>query len=80
MTERTVTHATFCIERTYAASPRRVFSRVELLEEVWGSSGEWQSPATVTEHVRRLRLKLEADRDRPRWIRTVRGVGYRFEP
>ena len=62
------------------ASPRRVFSRVELLEEVWGSSGEWQSPATVTEHVRRLRLKLEADRDRPRWIRTVRGVGYRFEP
>jgi two-component system phosphate regulon response regulator PhoB len=62
------------------ASPRRVFSRVELLEQVWGSSGEWQSPATVTEHIRRLRLKLEADRDRPRWIRTVRGVGYRFEP
>ena len=61
-------------------SPRRVFSRVELLQQVWGSSGEWQSPATVTEHIRRLRLKLEADRDRPRWIRTVRGVGYRFEP
>jgi two-component system phosphate regulon response regulator PhoB len=62
------------------AAPRRVFSRVELLEQVWGSSGEWQSPATVTEHIRRLRLKLETDRERPRWIRTVRGVGYRFEP
>ena len=62
------------------AAPRRVFSRTELLEEVWGSSGAWQSPATVTEHIRRLRLKLEADRDRPRWLRTVRGVGYRFDP
>jgi len=62
------------------AAPRRVFSRTELLEKVWGSSGAWQSPATVTEHIRRLRLKLEADRDRPRWLRTVRGVGYRFDP
>lgn len=62
------------------AAPRRVFSRTELLEQVWGSSGAWQSPATVTEHIRRLRVKLEADRDRPRWLRTVRGVGYRFDP
>ena len=62
------------------SSPRRVFSRAELLEEVWGSSGAWQSPATVTEHIRRLRRKLEADRDHPRWLRTVRGVGYRFDP
>jgi DNA-binding response OmpR family regulator len=62
------------------AAPRRVFSRTELLEQVWGSSGAWQSPATVTEHIRRLRLKLETDRDRPRWLRTVRGVGYRFDP
>jgi DNA-binding response OmpR family regulator len=62
------------------AAPRRVFSRTELLENVWGSSGAWQSPATVTEHIRRLRLKLEADRERPRWLRTVRGVGYRFNP
>lgn len=62
------------------SAPRRVFSRAELLEDVWGSSGTWQSPATVTEHVRRLRLKLEADRDHPQWLRTVRGVGYRFDP
>ncbi len=62
------------------SSPRQVFSRADLLEQVWGSSGAWQSPATVTEHIRRLRLKLEADRDHPRWLRTVRGVGYRFDP
>lgn len=62
------------------SSPRRVFSRTELLEQVWGSSGSWQSPATVTEHIRRLRVKLECERDRPRWLRTVRGVGYRFDP
>jgi DNA-binding response OmpR family regulator len=62
------------------SSPRKVFSRTELLEQVWGSSGAWQSPATVTEHIRRLRVKLEPDRDQPRWLRTVRGVGYRFDP
>jgi DNA-binding response OmpR family regulator len=62
-----------------AASPRRVFSREQLLEQVWGSSTRWQDPSTVTEHVRRLRLKIEADPSRPRYLQTVRGVGYRFE-
>jgi DNA-binding response OmpR family regulator len=60
-------------------SPRQVFSRGQLLEHVWGSSEEWQDPATVTEHVRRLRLKLNEDPEQPGWIVTVRGVGYRFE-
>jgi DNA-binding response OmpR family regulator len=63
-----------------ASSPRQVFSREQLLTQVWGSSSEWQSAATVTEHIRRLRRKVEADSERPRWITTVRGVGYRFEP
>jgi DNA-binding response OmpR family regulator len=63
-----------------AASPRQVFSREQLLQQVWGSSSSWQSDATVTEHVRRLRRKIEEDPDNPRWITTVRGVGYRFEP
>jgi len=61
-----------------AASPEQVFSREELLEHVWGSTQEWQDPATVTEHVRRLRLKLERDPANPRWLHTVRGIGYRF--
>jgi DNA-binding response OmpR family regulator len=63
-----------------AGSPRQVFSRDQLLHQVWGSSSDWQSDATVTEHVRRLRKKIEVDPDNPRWIMTVRGVGYRFEP
>jgi two-component system, OmpR family, phosphate regulon response regulator PhoB len=63
-----------------AGSPRQVFSRDQLLHQVWGSSSQWQSDATVTEHVRRLRRKIEKDPDNPRWITTVRGVGYRFEP
>jgi DNA-binding response OmpR family regulator len=61
-----------------AAHPRRVFSRQELLSQVWGSSEEWQVPATVTEHIRRVRLKVEPDPANPRWIHNVRGVGYRF--
>ena len=63
-----------------AGSPRQVFSREQLLRQVWESSSDWQSDATITEHVRRLRRKIEADPDNPRWITTVRGVGYRFEP
>jgi DNA-binding response OmpR family regulator len=62
-----------------ARSPRQVFDRHQLLTQVWSSSGEWQDPATVTEHVRRIRRKIESDPDRPRWVTTVRGVGYRFE-
>lgn len=61
-------------------SPRRVFSREQLLTNVWESSTEWQDPATVTEHVRRIRRKIEDDPDAPKWLLTVRGVGYRFEP
>jgi DNA-binding response OmpR family regulator len=63
-----------------ASNPRQVFSRQQLLEHVWASSREWQDEATVTEHVRRVRRKIEVDSTGPRWITTVRGVGYRFEP
>ena len=63
-----------------AASPRQVFSRGQLLEQVWDSSADYQDPSTVTVHIRRLRLKLEADPEDPRWLKTVWGVGYRFEP
>ncbi len=63
-----------------AAAPRQVFSRAQLLHHVWDSSPDYQDPATVTVHVRRLRQKIEANPDSPRWITTVFGVGYRFEP
>jgi DNA-binding response OmpR family regulator len=63
-----------------ATSPREVFSRADLLRDVWQSSPDWQDPATVTVHVRRIRNKIERDPENPRWITTVWGVGYRFEP
>ena len=75
-----LTSKEFALLAFLASSPRQVFSRQQLLEHVWSSSSEWQNEATVTEHVRRLRAKLEVDPDNPRWIKTVRGVGYRFEP
>jgi DNA-binding response OmpR family regulator len=59
-------------------SPHRAFRREELLETVWGYS--YGDTATVTVHVRRLREKVEDDPSDPRYLCTVRGVGYRFEP
>lgn len=59
-----------------ARTPRRVFSRDQLLRDVWGAADAAPEPRTVTEHVRRLRRKLPADA-RVR-IETVRGVGYRL--
>ena len=63
-----------------AARSPQVFSRGHLLEQVWGSSPEWQDPATITVHIRRIRQKIESDPQNPRWVKTVWGVGYRFEP
>jgi DNA-binding response OmpR family regulator len=62
-----------------AKNPRTVFTRAELLVNVWHSTGD-RSEATVTEHVRRLRLKLEEDPASPRHLCAVRGVGYRVVP
>jgi DNA-binding response OmpR family regulator len=63
-----------------AASPRRPYTREQLLHHVWHSSAGWQDPKTVTQHVHRLRHKLEPEPARPRWLRTVARVGYRFDP
>jgi two-component system, OmpR family, phosphate regulon response regulator PhoB len=62
-----------------AASPRKVFSRTELLDELWDLAFEGD-PSTVTVHIRRLREKIEVEPSKPRHLVTVWGVGYRFEP
>ncbi|MCU1490553.1 MAG: response regulator receiver protein [Acidimicrobiaceae bacterium] len=59
-------------------NPRRAFRREELLEHVWGFS--YGDVSTVTVHVRWLREKIEQDPSQPVHVRTVWGVGYRFEP
>jgi DNA-binding response OmpR family regulator len=75
-----MTNREFDVLAHLAASPRQVFSRAQLLRDVWASSPEWQQSTTVTEIVRRIRVKIEPDAERPRWIKTIRSVGYRFEP
>lgn len=62
-----------------ARHPGHVFTREDLLDKVW----DWayaSDGGTVTVHIRRLRQKIEADPERPRFIKTVWGVGYKFEP
>jgi DNA-binding response OmpR family regulator len=76
----TLTAKEFDLLNFLASSPRQVFTREQLLDRVWNSSSEWQGSGTVTEHIRRLRSRIEADPDHPRWITTVWGVGYRFNP
>jgi two-component system, OmpR family, response regulator ResD len=62
-----------------ASNPQKVFSRYELLDELWDVAFAGD-PATVTVHMRRLREKIEADPSRPARLVTVWGSGYRFEP
>ena len=59
--------------------PRRVFSRDQLMNKVWGYEAALDT-GTVTVHIRRLREKIEEDAARPRFLETVWGVGYRFSP
>ena len=61
----------------FARKPGRVYSRQQLLDQVWGYSYEGYA-YTVNTHINKLRSKLERDRDDPRYIQTVWGVGYRF--
>jgi two-component system response regulator ResD len=77
--ERALTAKEFDLLWTMARHPRQVFSRDQLLDLVWGLT-EYIDPSTVTVHVRRLREKIEADPGSPRYIQTVWGVGYKFEP
>ena len=77
--ERNLSAKEFDLLATLARRPRQVFNREKLLELVWGSA-EYIDPSTVTVHVRRVREKIEEDPSQPRFIATVWGVGYRFEP
>ncbi len=62
-----------------ASHPGQAFSRDRLLEAVWDLAFPGDD-STVTVHMRRLRSKLESDPSRPRYLKTVWGVGYKFEP
>ncbi len=59
--------------------PGQAFSRDQLMDSVWQYSF-YSDTSTVTVHVRRLRAKIEEEPSNPRWLQTVWGVGYRFQP
>jgi DNA-binding response OmpR family regulator len=60
--------------------PNQPIGREALIEAVWGYDSTIGSQRTVDVHVRHLRQKIEDDPAKPRWIVTVRGLGYMFEP
>jgi DNA-binding response OmpR family regulator len=61
-----------------AHHPARVFTRDQLLDAVW-TEGSFVTPRSVDVYIRRLREKIEPDPDNPVCLRTVRGMGYRFD-
>jgi two-component system phosphate regulon response regulator PhoB len=62
----------------FASHAGRVFTRSQLLDAVWHGT-TYVTPRSVDVYVRRIREKIELDPEDPRYVRTVRGAGYRFE-
>jgi two-component system alkaline phosphatase synthesis response regulator PhoP len=74
-----LTPTEFRLLRYLVTHPNRPFTRDALIEAVWGYASDIGSDRTVDVHMRHLREKLEEDPGTPRWLVTVRGVGYKFE-
>lgn len=74
----TTTATEFRLLDCLARHPGRVFTRDQLLDAVWRDT-QFVTPRSVDVYVRRLREKIETDPENPRYIRTVRGAGYRLE-
>lgn len=62
----------------FAQHPGQVFSRMQLMENVWGHSSDYYDEKTVNVHIRRLREKIELDASAPELVQTVPGLGYRL--
>jgi DNA-binding response OmpR family regulator len=77
--EVALTQREFDLLLFFAQRPGQVFTRNQLMDHVWQYSF-YTDTSTVTVHVRRLRAKIEPDPARPRFLETVWGVGYRFQP
>ncbi len=74
----TTTATEFRLLDYLARHPGRVFSRDQLLDAVWGDA-RFVTPRSVDVYVRRIREKIEDDAEAPRYLKTMRGAGYRFE-
>jgi len=67
----------FELLRVLAEAPGRVYSRMQLLDKAQGSAYEGYE-RTIDSHIKNLRKKVETDPERPKYVITVRGVGYKF--
>ena len=67
----------FTLLKFLAGHPGRVYSRDQLLDHVWGDEA-FVEPRTVDVHISRLRAAIEPDKENPKYILTVRGIGYKF--
>ncbi len=67
----------FKLLRFLSRNPGRVYSREQILDQVWGDES-FVEPRTVDVHIRRLRAQIEPDENSPNYIVTVRGAGYKF--
>lgn len=74
----TTTATEFRLLDYLARHPGRVFSRDQLLDAVWGDA-RFVTPRSVDVYVRRIREKMEDDAEAPRYLKTMRGAGYRFD-
>ena len=74
----TTTATEFRLLEYLARHPGRVFTRDQLLDAVWRDTA-FVTPRSVDVYVRRIREKIEEDPEDPRYLRTLRGAGYRFE-
>lgn len=62
----------------FCENPNYVFSKEEIYEKVWGAPAYNGDDNTVMVHIRKLREKIEQDPSKPEYIKTVRGLGYKF--
>jgi DNA-binding response OmpR family regulator len=68
----------FNLLATFLSYPGRVWSRTQLIDKLWGNDF-FGDERVVDTHIRRLRKKIEPDAANPTFIKTIVGVGYKFE-
>lgn len=74
-----LTEKEFDIFTLLLTNPRKVFTHEMIMDKVWNEDPSFYSPKAVTTHISNLRRKLKIASDVPEYIKSVRGVGYKFE-
>lgn len=73
-----ITTAEFKIIKLFMSNPNRVYTKVQIYNEIFGEYFD-SDDSTIMVHISNLRAKIEEDSKQPRYIKTIRGLGYKFE-